>query len=100
MSAVDWILDALVRSSLQGAVFIGLVWIVCRLFPRLPASIRCGLWWAACLKLLIGLVWVSPVELPLLPAAEMQPVPIETIGAPNAPVVNVARVATSPAPMS
>ena len=69
MSAfAEEIVAALVRSSLQGAVFIGLVWMVCRLFPRLPASIRCGLWWAACLKLLIGLVWISPVELPLLPA--------------------------------
>jgi beta-lactamase regulating signal transducer with metallopeptidase domain len=68
MSA-DWILEVLVRSSLQGALFIGGVWIVCRLFPRLPASLRCGLWWAACLKLLVGLVWISPVELPLLPAA-------------------------------
>ena len=72
MSAFDAgrLLDILVRASLQGALFIALVWILCRLFPRLPAAVRCGLWWAACLKLLLGLVWVTPVELPVLPAAE------------------------------
>src|SRR6185295_16795778 len=59
---------ALLRSSLQGALFIGAVWLACRLFPRLPAAVRCGLWWAACLKLLVGLVWIAPVEVPLLPA--------------------------------
>ncbi|HEY7213774.1 MAG TPA: M56 family metallopeptidase [Thermoanaerobaculia bacterium] len=62
------VVAALLRSSLQGALFIGAVWLACRLFPRLPAAVRCGLWWAACLKLLVGLVWIAPVELPLLPA--------------------------------
>ena len=62
--------EVLLRSSLQGALFIAAVWLACRLFPRLPAAVRCGLWWAACLKLLVGLVWVSPVEIPLLPAVE------------------------------
>ncbi len=62
-------LESLLRASLQGAVFIALVWLVCRLAPRLPASVRCGLWWAACLKLLLGLVWMAPVRLPLLPTA-------------------------------
>jgi len=64
------ILDALLRTSIQGALFIAAVWLACRLVPRLPASVRCGLWWAACLKLLVGLVWISPIELPLLPAVE------------------------------
>ncbi|HEV8578320.1 MAG TPA: M56 family metallopeptidase [Thermoanaerobaculia bacterium] len=62
------LIEALLRTSLQGALFIAAVWLACRLFPRLPASVRCGLWWAACLKLLVGLVWIVPVELPLLPA--------------------------------
>ncbi|HEV7784827.1 MAG TPA: M56 family metallopeptidase, partial [Thermoanaerobaculia bacterium] len=61
-------MEFLLRASLQGAVLIGLVWLVCRLFPRLPASVRCGLWWMACLKLLVGLIWIAPVRLPLLPA--------------------------------
>ena len=58
------------RASLQGALAILAVWAVCRLFPRLPASLRCGLWWLACLKLVLGLVWTTPVPLPLLPPAE------------------------------
>jgi bla regulator protein BlaR1 len=63
------LLETLWRASFQGALFIAAVWLVCRLAPRLPAALRCGLWWAACLKLLVGLVWVSPVELPVLPAS-------------------------------
>ncbi len=62
------------RASLQGAIAIVAVWAVCRLFPRLPASLRCGLWWLACLKLVLGLVWTNPVPLPVLPAAERPPV--------------------------
>lgn len=56
------------RACLQGTLFILVVWGVCRVFPRLPDAARCGLWWLACLKLLLGLVWGSPVLLPLLPA--------------------------------
>ena len=44
MSAFEPVLDALLRASLYGGFFIGAVWAVCRLFPRLPASVRCGLW--------------------------------------------------------
>ncbi|HYQ83142.1 MAG TPA: hypothetical protein VEP28_03880, partial [Rubrobacter sp.] len=64
---LEAILEALGRASLQGAAAIGVVWLVCRLFPRLPASLRCGLWWLASLKLLIALVWIEPIPLPLLP---------------------------------
>ena len=58
------------RASVQGALAVLAVWAVCRLFPRLPASLRCGLWWLACLKLVVGLVWATPVPLPVLPPAE------------------------------
>src|SRR5262245_14818790 len=70
LAVPERILEALLRSSLQGALWIAAVWIVCRLFPRLPSAVRCGLWWAACLKLVVGLVWITPVRLPLLPAVE------------------------------
>lgn len=73
-TAASWsapVLDALGRASLHGAVAIAAVWLVCRLFPRLPASLRCGLWWLACLKLLVALVWVEPIPLAVLPAAEV-----------------------------
>jgi beta-lactamase regulating signal transducer with metallopeptidase domain len=62
-----WI-DSLWRASWQGAIFILLVWAVCRLFPRLPASLCAWLWWLACLKLLCALVWIAPPRLVLLPA--------------------------------
>ena len=63
-TAADWaapLLAALGRASLHGAAAITGLWLVCRLFPRLPAGLRCGLWWLACLKLLVALVWVEPV---------------------------------------
>src|SRR5262245_8565649 len=63
--------NALMRASLHGAVAIAAVWMVCRLFPRLPAALRCGLWWLACLKLLVALVWAEPIPLAVLPAAEV-----------------------------
>ena len=71
------LLEALLRASVHGALFVGAVWAVCRLFPSLPAAVRCGLWWLACLKILVSFAWVSPVELPLLPAPE--PVPAMTV---------------------
>ena len=86
------IASTLTRASIEGGLFIAGVWIVCRLFPRLPASLRCGLWWAACLKLLLGLVPLPAVRLPLLPAAtsaapvadarplSTQPLSIRTVG--------------------
>jgi beta-lactamase regulating signal transducer with metallopeptidase domain len=65
---MEILLAAIGRASLHGAVAIAAVWTVCRLFPRLPASLRCGLWWLACLKLLVALVWVEPIPLAVLPA--------------------------------
>src|ERR1044071_2657462 len=65
---MEILLAALGRATLHGAVAIAAVWLVCRLFPRLPAALRCGLWWLACLKLLVALVWVEPISLAVLPA--------------------------------
>jgi bla regulator protein BlaR1 len=80
--SVPWIagiVGTLARASLEGGLFVAAVWTVCRLFPRLPATVRCGLWWAACLKLLLGLAALPAVRLPLLPAVERvaaQPQPL------------------------
>ena len=54
------------RACWQGGLLIGAVWLVARLLPRLPASLRSGLWWLACVKLLLGLAWVAPIRLPVL----------------------------------
>ncbi len=67
------IVETLARASVEGALFVAAVWLVCRLVPRLPAAVRCGLWWAACLKLLLGLAGLPAVRLPLLPAAGPAP---------------------------
>src|SRR5579862_1802160 len=63
------LLRQLAQASLMGTLFVLTVWLLCRLAPRLPASLRCALWWLACLKLLLGLAWPAPLALPLLPPA-------------------------------
>ena len=55
------------RASLTGGFYILALWVLCRALPRMPASLRAWLWWLACLKLLIGLLPVSPLSLPILP---------------------------------
>jgi beta-lactamase regulating signal transducer with metallopeptidase domain len=64
---LEWLADGLLRASTYGAVFIGVVWVVCRLAPRLPAAARSLLWWCAALKLLVDFVWLSPIPVPVLP---------------------------------
>jgi bla regulator protein BlaR1 len=83
MEILTDLLDALVRASLHGAVAIAAVWLVCRLFPSLPAALRCGLWWLACLKLLVALVWVEPIPLAILPAAESEPSSVFAFSSPS-----------------
>lgn len=69
------ILAKLAWTSFQGALLAFVVWGVCRLLPRLPASVRCGLWWLVCLQLLVGLVWTAPVRLPVLSASTVTVLP-------------------------
>lgn len=83
---IEPMLPRLLAASVQGSLLVALVWALCRALPRLSANARCWLWWLVALQLLIGLVWSSPVALPLLPAAE------QMIGAPagamTAPLTN------------
>jgi Zn-dependent protease with chaperone function len=51
-----------------GTVGVALVWMVCRLVPRLSASARAMLWWCVAAKFIIGLVWLPALPLPILPA--------------------------------
>jgi bla regulator protein blaR1 len=71
--ALQQVADLLVRNSIHGAVLIALIWIVCRAAPRLPASVRCALWWIASARLVVGMVWLTPVDLPLLPVSDEPP---------------------------
>lgn len=63
---------ALVRASIGGAVAVAVVWAIGRLLPRLSPAVRATLWWLATAKCLVSLVWISPLELPVLPAATLK----------------------------
>lgn len=58
-------------ASLAGGLFVAAVLLLTRSLATLPAGLRCALWWAAALKLLVALLWTAPLELPLLPAPEV-----------------------------
>jgi beta-lactamase regulating signal transducer with metallopeptidase domain len=74
-------LASLLRASVTGAVGVGLVWLLCRLVPRLSASTRATLWWCVAAKFVIGLVWfVPPVRLPILPAMPTYRVVVSSAG--------------------
>ncbi|MGV3616187.1 MAG: M56 family metallopeptidase [Fimbriimonas sp.] len=60
-------LDAIVVATLQGLAVLLLVWGFLRLFPRIAPSWRQALWWIACLKFPLGLLWLVPITLPILP---------------------------------
>jgi beta-lactamase regulating signal transducer with metallopeptidase domain len=76
-------LDAILRAAWQGAIALAIVWIVSRCLAALPATWKVWLWRLAFLKLLVALVWVTPVSLPVLPAGEQTP---SLIASPAAPV--------------
>jgi bla regulator protein BlaR1 len=88
---MSWgILDLLVRASLGGALAILVVGAASILLARAP-SLRCRLWWIACLKLLVGLAGVAPISLPILPAASSSSALVRMPTLPASPFV-----ATSP----
>jgi beta-lactamase regulating signal transducer with metallopeptidase domain len=62
------LIPRLFAASVQSALLVALVWTLCRLLPRLPATARCWLWWLVALQLVVGLLWADPLALPLLPA--------------------------------
>ncbi len=89
----------LLRASIAGAVVAGGVWLLCRLAPQIPARVRTALWWLVCLKLLVGCVWLSPVELPLLPADTIDPAALAaTSGSPSTATGVPPRASDSAAP--
>jgi bla regulator protein blaR1 len=71
--------DRLVHASIEGGLLIAAVWLVCRLAPALPASLRVVVWWLATAKLLVGLAGFDPIALPILPTGA--PAPIVNAGA-------------------
>ncbi|NVJ13248.1 M56 family metallopeptidase [Myxococcus sp. AM010] len=64
-----WASSGLWRASWQGALCAALVWAVARTWPRLPASLRAGLWWLVALRFVVALGWLPSLALPVLPAS-------------------------------
>jgi len=95
------------RVCWQGGLALLLVWIICRLFPRLPAKISCWLWRAAAIRLLVAVVVTGTMALPWLPPSPALPVrlvvesPFATSAAPRtdtpvSPKVPAPPIATPP----
>ena len=66
-------LAALIRASLEGAVLVAGIWSLGKLWPRLSARVLTMLWWCAAAKFLLAIVWITPIELRILPAAAEAP---------------------------
>ncbi|WP_313494997.1 M56 family metallopeptidase [Stenotrophomonas sp.] len=88
----------LLATSVQTALLAGLVWLLCRYVRRLPASTQCALWWLVAVQAVVGLFWVSPLELPLLPAVEAAPV-VAQAAATAAPVTTARLIVMQPLPV-
>ena len=61
-------LDTFARASVDGAIFVAVIWAVSRGMPALPAGAKAFLWWCVAAKFVVALVWTTPVFLPVLPA--------------------------------
>ncbi|WP_454831278.1 M56 family metallopeptidase [Pseudoxanthomonas wuyuanensis] len=97
------LLPRLLAASVQATVLVAVVWMLCRLLPRLSAATRAALWWLVAAQLAIGMLWSSPLALPLLPAgmAESASAVPPQIAAPGLAGGEALFLATAtPAPMS
>ena len=53
----------------QGSIALAAVWVLCRAFPRIPASARCWLWRLGLLKPFLQLLAAPQIDLAWLPRA-------------------------------
>jgi beta-lactamase regulating signal transducer with metallopeptidase domain len=91
------LLTRLAWTSLQAIVLAGLVGLLLRLLPRLPAATRCALWWLVGLQALLGLAWHAPIALPLL----SPPAAVASAVAPPAVIVEPSmQPSTTPGPVT
>jgi beta-lactamase regulating signal transducer with metallopeptidase domain len=68
-AVADMWTGALARASWQGGLAVIGVWAFLRMAPRIPARIQCWLWRLVFLKLLMSLLWATPIDIPILTAA-------------------------------
>ena len=65
--AAPW-LEALLRACWQGGLAIGLVWLVCRVWPQISPRAKSWLWRLAFLKLVVAFLWPVSINVPLFPS--------------------------------
>jgi bla regulator protein blaR1 len=77
--------STLARASIDGAILVGIIWVVSRLLRLSPAT-RTMLWWCAAAKFVVALLWTTPIPIPILPA---QVLPAVTVvdAAPGVPAL-------------
>lgn len=70
MLALDHIAGVLLTrilwTSLQAAILVGIVPLLIRLVPRMPAAARCTLWGLVGVQVIFGLCWQAPVSVPAI----------------------------------
>ena len=86
------LLRSLWRTSIDGILFALVIFALCRLLPRLPATARFWLWWLVSAKLLLGLVLTTPS----LPFANPLVLRLPAQHPAAAPAFFVARMAVQP----
>jgi beta-lactamase regulating signal transducer with metallopeptidase domain len=78
-----WIGGRLLAGSIEGAVVISVLALVCWRCRSLPASWRALLWWVASLKLVLVFATLPAIPVPVLPAAEPPAAPATRVGTPT-----------------
>ncbi len=74
---------SILRATWQGGLAIAVAWVLVRCWPRLPHRVGCWIWRLADLKLIVALLWATPLLLPVLPPPT-HPEPLASrIAAPN-----------------
>jgi beta-lactamase regulating signal transducer with metallopeptidase domain len=92
---VDSWANAIFIASWQGAIFISIVWLICRIPKIISPRVQCWLWRLVVAKLLLSLLWLAPVRLPVLPADKL-PVPATAIHANQEPPTAQIPIALTP----
>ena len=92
------LLPRLLAATLQSTLFVIVVWALCKSLPRLSAAARAGLWWLVALQLVLGVLWSSPLALPLLPAEvveQVQAAPMHAAALSSTQAASTASTSTS-----
>lgn len=90
------LLPRLLAATVQSTLFVIVVWALCRALPRLSAAARAGLWWLVALQLVVGVLWSSPLALPLLPAEVVEQVQAAPVQVAALPATQAGTLASTP----